>query len=172
MGDYRLPKRVMSKELENAGKRGPGGRRNSGQTAWQMIFGDLESRGTRAPPHLTLGSGGGGQGCTWGDCSNLETLSSRVDWTNSKDSLSDVDCAVRENRSPESTDVVDAMRLGTWLRSGEGIGWLAAGTLPNSFFRVPFFYLFLACIFCYRSFIFAVFVLFFALVGALSYMFL
>ena len=25
MGDHRLPKRVMSEELENAGKRGPGG---------------------------------------------------------------------------------------------------------------------------------------------------
>ena len=25
MGDHRLPKRVMSGELENAGKRGPGG---------------------------------------------------------------------------------------------------------------------------------------------------
>ena len=56
MGDYRLPKRVMSGELENAGKRGPGGRRNDGRTAWQMIFGYLASRGTGAPPHLTLGS--------------------------------------------------------------------------------------------------------------------
>ena len=26
MGDHRLPKRVMSEELENAGKRGPGGK--------------------------------------------------------------------------------------------------------------------------------------------------
>ena len=26
MGDHRLPKRVMSRELENAGKRGPGGK--------------------------------------------------------------------------------------------------------------------------------------------------
>ena len=26
MGDHRLPKRVMSGELENAGKRGPGGK--------------------------------------------------------------------------------------------------------------------------------------------------
>ena len=32
-GDHRLPKRVMSGELENAGKRGPGERRNSGRTA-------------------------------------------------------------------------------------------------------------------------------------------
>ena len=32
-GDHRLPKRVMSGELENAGKRGPGGKRNSGRTA-------------------------------------------------------------------------------------------------------------------------------------------
>ena len=41
MGDHRLPKRVMSGELENAGKRGLGGRRKSGRTAWQMIFGYL-----------------------------------------------------------------------------------------------------------------------------------
>ena len=26
MGDHRLPRRVMSRELENAGKRGPGGK--------------------------------------------------------------------------------------------------------------------------------------------------
>ena len=57
MGDHRLPKRVMSGELENAGKRGPGGRRKSGRTAWQMIFGYLASRGTGKPPHSTLGHG-------------------------------------------------------------------------------------------------------------------
>ena len=51
MGDHMLPERVMSGELENAGKRGPGGRRNNGQTASQRIVGCLESRGTRAPPH-------------------------------------------------------------------------------------------------------------------------
>ena len=34
VGDHRLPKRVMSGELENAGNMGPGGRRKSGQTAW------------------------------------------------------------------------------------------------------------------------------------------
>ena len=38
--------------------------------------------------------------------------------------------------------VVDATRLGAWLRSGEGIGWLAAGSKPNSLYRVPFFHLF------------------------------
>ena len=57
MDDHRLRKRVMSGELENAGKRGPGGRRKSVRTAWQMIFGYLGSRGTGAPPHLTLGHG-------------------------------------------------------------------------------------------------------------------
>ena len=41
--------------------------------------------------------------------------------------------------------MVDATRLGAWLRSGEGIGWLAAGIIPNSLYRLPFFYLFLAC---------------------------
>ena len=29
-------------------------------------------------------------------------------------------------------NVVDATRLGAWLRPGEGIGWLAAGTMSNS----------------------------------------
>ena len=43
--------------------------------------------------------------------------------------------------------MVDATRLGAWLRSAEGIGWLAAGTMPNSLYRVPFVYLFLACVF-------------------------
>ena len=57
MGDHRLPKRVMSGELENARKRGPGGGRKNGRIAWQMIFGYLASRGTGAPPYLTLGSG-------------------------------------------------------------------------------------------------------------------
>ena len=46
---------------------------------------------------------------------------------------------------PARQNVVDATRLGAWLRSGEGIGWLAAGTMPNSLYRVPFVYLFLAC---------------------------
>ena len=39
IGDHRLPKRIMSRELENAGKQGPGGRRNNGRTAWQRIVG-------------------------------------------------------------------------------------------------------------------------------------
>ena len=58
MGDHRLPKRVMSGELENAGKRGPRGKEKAwGRTAWQMIVGYLASRGTGEPPHLTLGRG-------------------------------------------------------------------------------------------------------------------
>ena len=59
--------------------------------------------------------------------------------------------------------VVDAMRLGAWLQSGEDFGWLATDTIPNSLSRVPFFYLFLACALCYCSFLFIVFVLFFVL---------
>ena len=51
MGDHRLPKRLMSGELENAGKRGPGEKKNNGRTARQMIFGYLASRGTGTPPH-------------------------------------------------------------------------------------------------------------------------
>ena len=38
MGDNRLPKRVMSGELDNAGNVGRRERRKSGRTAWQMIF--------------------------------------------------------------------------------------------------------------------------------------
>ena len=56
-------------------------------------------------------------------------------------------------------NVVDATRLGEWLRSGEGIGWLAAGTMPNSLYRVPFSIFFWHVYFCYsRSFLFVVFV--------------
>ena len=48
--------------------------------------------------------------------------------------------------------------LGAWLRAGEGIGWLAAGNIPNSLYRMPLVYLFLACVFCYScSFLFVVF---------------
>ena len=37
MGDHRLPKRVMSGELENAGKRGQGGKEKEWtRTAWQI----------------------------------------------------------------------------------------------------------------------------------------
>ena len=57
MGDHRLRKRVMSGELRNTAKRGPGGKRKNGRTAGQRIFGYLVSRGTGAPPHFTLGSG-------------------------------------------------------------------------------------------------------------------
>ena len=53
-------------------------------------------------------------------------------------------------------------RTTAWLRSGEGIGWLAAGSMPNSLYRVPFVYLFLACVFCYScSFLFVVFLFLF-----------
>ena len=55
--------------------------------------------------------------------------------------------------------MVDATRfLGAWLRAGEGIGWLAAGTMPNSPYRMPLVYLFLTWVFCYScSFLFVVF---------------
>ena len=57
--------------------------------------------------------------------------------------------------------MVDATRLGAWLRPGEGIGWLAVGTMPNSLYRMPAAYLFLTCIFCYScSFFYVVFCLF------------
>ena len=57
MGDHRLPKRVMSGDSRTRKNVGRGGRRKSGRTEWQMIFGYLASRGTGAPPHLTLGFG-------------------------------------------------------------------------------------------------------------------
>ena len=58
---------------------------------------------------------------------------------------------------------------GAWLRAGEGIRWLVAGTMPNSLYRMPLVYLSLTCVFCYScSFLFVVcvFVFFFALIGA------
>ena len=54
MGDHRLPKRVMSGELENAGR---GERRINRWTARKRVAGYLASRGAGAPPHLTMGSG-------------------------------------------------------------------------------------------------------------------
>ena len=57
IGDHRLPKWVEYGELENAGKRGPGVRKNNGRTAWQRIASHLASRGTGAPLHRTLGVG-------------------------------------------------------------------------------------------------------------------
>ena len=87
-----------------------------------------------------------------------------------KDSLSDVDCAVSETETLRVRNVVDATRfLGAWLRAGEGIGWLAAGTMPNSLYRMPLVYLSLTCVFCYSCsylFVVCVFVFFFALIGA------
>ena len=44
--------------------------------------------------------------------------------------------------------VVDAMRLGAWLRSGEVVGWLATGTIPNSLYRGPFSYFFFWLVVC------------------------
>ena len=63
-----------------------------------------------------------------------------------------------KTETPRVRNVVDATRfLGAWLRAGEGIGWLAAGTMPNSLYRMPVVYLSLACVFCYScSFLFVV----------------
>ena len=46
--------RESSRTRGNVDRRG---RRKSGRTAWQIIFGYLASRGTGKPPHLTLGHG-------------------------------------------------------------------------------------------------------------------
>ena len=58
------------------------------------------------------------------------------------------------------------MRLGAWFRSGEGIGWLAAGTIPNSLYRVPFYFCLACAIACVTVPFFLSF-LFHALDGAL-----
>ena len=78
-----------------------------------------------------------------------------------RDSLSDVDCAVRVNRNPGSTECGRSYAFGCMVAiRGGGIRWLAAGIIPNSLYRVPFFYLFLAgvlllllsfCRFCFVS---------------------
>ena len=55
------------------------------------------------------------------------------------------------------TVVLTTRFLGAWLRAGEGIGWLAAGTMPNSLYRMPLVYLSLTCVFCYScSYLFVV----------------
>ena len=59
-----------------------------------------------------------------------------------------------KTETPIERNVVDATRLGSWLRSGEGIGWLAAGTMPNCLYRVPFVYIFLAGVSCILLFLF------------------
>ena len=51
------PRGSCRESSRTRGNVGRGGRRNSGRTAWQMIFGYLASRGTEEPPHLTLGRG-------------------------------------------------------------------------------------------------------------------
>ena len=55
MGEHRLPKRVMSGELEDAGKRGPGEK----EKEWtDCVAEDLRLfgvRGTETLTHLTLG---------------------------------------------------------------------------------------------------------------------
>ena len=57
MGNHRLLKRACRERSRTRGNVGRGGRRKSGRTAWQIIFGYLASRGTGEPPHLTLGRG-------------------------------------------------------------------------------------------------------------------
>ena len=84
-----------------------------------------------------------------------------------RDSLSDVDCAVRVNRNPGSTECGRSYAFGCMVAiRGGGIRWLAAGIIPNSLYRVPFFYLFLAGVFViapfFLSFLFC-FVMFFLL---------
>ena len=51
------PRGSCRESSRTQGNVGRGGRRKSGQIAWQMIFGYLASPGTGAPSHLTLGYG-------------------------------------------------------------------------------------------------------------------
>ena len=63
MGDHRLPKRVMSGDLENAGKRGPGGKEKEWtDCVWQMIFGGEGRRKCVQSTAEEERSGRGGQG--------------------------------------------------------------------------------------------------------------
>ena len=52
-----------------------------------------------------------------------------------------------------------------WLRSGEGIGWLAADTKPNSLYRVPFYFFWHLCCVIIVPFFFSSLFCFYALVG-------
>ena len=67
-----------------------------------------------------------------------------------------------KTETPRVRNVVDATRF--WVHgsaSRGGYGWLAAGTMPNSLYRMPLVYLSLACVFCYScSFLFVVFCVF------------
>ena len=68
-----------------------------------------------------------------------------------------LDHSIMSGRSPPLYVVVFFLGGGAWLRAGEGIGWLAAGTMPNSLYRMPLVYLSLTCEFCYScSFLFVV----------------
>ena len=65
--------------------------------------------------------------------------------------------------------VVFFVFLGCTVASRGGYQMAAAGTMPNSLYRMPLAYLSLTCVFCYScSFLFVVcvFVFFFALIGA------
>ena len=57
MGDHRLPKRFMSGELEDAGKRGPGGGGEVMDGLRGKILSAVASQGFGGPPQVILASG-------------------------------------------------------------------------------------------------------------------
>ena len=64
---------------------------------------------------------------------------------------------------------VDATLMGAWLRSGEGIGWLAAGTIQTLSIECPSIFFWHVCFLIdsfFLSFLFFFLVFFFALDGA------
>ena len=184
MGDQRLPKRVMSGELENAGKRGPGGKEKEwtdcvADDFW-LLFGVTGDWSTAALDpeawyNTVVHEGGCRFMAAW--VKEEENASNRRQKKREAEEADKVGVApgvtvanLRRFRAAligptqrlpkrrrlcvplvktetlRVQSVVDATRLGAWLRSEEGIGWLAASTIPNSLYRVPFFYLFLACV--------------------------
>ena len=194
IGDQRLPKRVMSGELENAGKRGPGGE----EKEWTdcvaddlRLFGVTGDWSTAALDpeawYNTVHEGGCRFMAAWmkeeENASNQRQKKREAEEADKVEVAPGVTVAslrrfrvaligptqglpkrrrlcvpLMKIETLRVRNVVDATRLGAWLRSEEGIGWLAASTMPNSLYRVPFFYLFLACVCCFCSFLFVVFV--------------
>ena len=63
---------------------------------------------------------------------SLRRFRAAFDWTIPRTPQATSTVPLEKTETLRVRSVVDAMRLGAWLRSGEGIGWLAAGTIPNS----------------------------------------
>ena len=188
MGDHRLHKRVMSGELENAGKHGLGGE----EKEWTdcvadglRLFGITGHWSTAALDpgvwYSTVHEEGSRFMAAWvkeeknaskhrqrkreaKEADNVEVAPgvtvaslrrSRVALIGPTQGLpKQRRLTVRKPETLRVRSLVDVMHLDAGLRSGGAIGWLAAGTVPNTLYRVPFFYLGLACAVRHCSFLF------------------